>query len=312
MSRCRERGVALVMVLGMVALVSAWAATAIGEDWISLRRAENMALSTRAWMAAESGLELARIVLREDANDSQKDDLTEIWAQPTPPFDIDDGMISGSIVDANRYMNLNDLVNADGEVQDDMAAMLRRLFTLVGLSEGLVDALADWVDADNAPYGAHGAESFAYSDKPYGVKNAQLDRLEEVLLVDGFEAEMLDVLRNVVIVRPSKGITPININTAQGEVLMALADAISESDVEAILNQRDSSPFETVQSLTTQPQFSSWAPGLNVERLSVSSDAFIVRSQARFGRVLWGEEMMLGRKGSALSVVYRQRMGWNS
>jgi general secretion pathway protein K len=311
-NRRRERGVALVMVLGMVALVSAWAATALEEDWISLRQTENMALSTQAWMAAESGLELARVVLREDANDSQTDDLSELWAQPTLPFAVDAGAVTGTIVDANRYINLNDLVDANGEVQDDVAATVRRLFMLVGIPDSLVDALADWIDADDAPYGTHGAESSAYAGKPYGVKNAPLDRLEEVLLVDGFEAEMLDTLRNVVVVRPGNGTTPININTAQPDVLLALTDAITESDVDAIVEERQSSPYASVQALTTQPRFAAWAAGLNVARLSVVSDAFIVRAQARFGRVRWGEEMMLGRQGAALNVMYRQRMGWNS
>jgi len=312
MKESKQRGAALVIVLGMVALVSAWAATAIEEDWISLRQAENMTLSTQAWMAAESGLELARVVLREDANDSDTDDLSEIWAQPTPPFAVDEGAVTGAIMDANRYINLNDLVDANGEVQDDMVAILRRLFMLIDIPDSLADALADWIDADDAPYGAYGAESPAYADKSYDVKNAPLDRLEEVLLVDGFAADMLEALRGVAVVRPGNGITPVNINTAQAKVLMALTDAISQSDVDAILEERQSSPYASVQELTTQPRFAAWAAGLNVARLSVASDAFIVHAVARFGRVQWGEEMMLGRQGAATRVIYRQRMGWNS
>lgn len=57
---------------------------------------------------------------------------------------------------------------------------------------GLYGALVDWIDADDnqylAPLGAPGAERRAYgNDKPeYDIKNAPLDRLEELRLVRGF------------------------------------------------------------------------------------------------------------------------------
>ena len=130
--------------------------------------------------------------------------------------------------------------------------------------------------------------------------------------MEGFDTEMLDILRDVAVVRPSDGSTPININTAQPDVLLALSNNITQADVDIILEERQSSPYASVQALVTQPHFSAWAPALNVARLSVASDAFIVHSQARFGRVLWGEEMMLGRVNQKLSVIYRQRMGWNN
>lgn len=310
MVRKEERGVALVLVLGLLSLVSVWVITAAYEDWISLRQAENMDQSSRAWMAAESGLELARLALQEDAKKSQTDDLTEDWAQPTPAFPVDEGEVVVRIEDANRYLNLNDLVNPQGAMQPDRVAMAKRLFTILEIPPVLVDALVDWMDKDDLPSGPAGAESAAYADKPYGPKNMPLDRLEEIMLVAGFDADMVEELRSVVVVRESKGKTPININTAPREVLLSLSRKMTPALADAILMLRESKPFTSVGELTTQPQFAALAGELNAAGIAVKSDAFVVRSRARFGRVRWGEEMLLVRGTNTLNTVYRQRLGW--
>jgi len=103
-----ERGAALIIVLGLVAVISGWATTAAYEDMLSIRRAENMLVSSKAELACLSALALAEAVLKQDARDGTTDNLDEDWAQASVPFPIDDGLVTGSVVDANRYLNLND------------------------------------------------------------------------------------------------------------------------------------------------------------------------------------------------------------
>lgn len=299
---------ALVLVLGVLALISAWATASVREDDMSLHRMHNLQSSTRAMLAAESALELSRIVLREDAKANNIDSLEDDWAQPTPPFPVDEGTVSGKVIDANRYFNLNDLVGTQGKAQPEAVALARRLFRLLGLDPLLVDALVDWMDADDKPFGAGGAEDMAYLDRPYRVKNAPLDRIEEVLWIIGFDHEILNKLRTAAIVRPSRGITPININTAPKVVLQSLAPDIPQADVEQILMMREQNPFAQVAELTSQNQFAAWSGKVNIARLSTASDAFIVRVTARFDRTVWSEEVMLQRTGTSLTTVYRQRI----
>ena len=71
----RERGAALIIVLGLVAVISGWAATSTYEDMFYMRRAENMQMSTKAALACVSALELAKAALKDDANHSITDDL---------------------------------------------------------------------------------------------------------------------------------------------------------------------------------------------------------------------------------------------
>jgi len=291
-SQHHQRGAALIIVLGLVALISTWAVTAAYEDMLSLRRAENSQDEIRAEQASQSALILAAKILRDDAKDSQTDDLDESWAQETPPFSIDDGSVLGRIVDANRFINLNALVDGQGKVAPAVEKQVKALFRLLELDEGLVDALIDWMDADDRVHGAGGAEDSAYYDQDYHVKNARLDRWQELHLIHGFDAQVVNRLAAVAIVRdvPANGFFPVNINTAGAKVLMALMPDMTVADVEMFIAER---PFTSVaQALQNKP----WAAGVNQSYLSVASDIFMVRTEARFGRVVLREKSMLQRQ----------------
>ena len=72
----------------------------------------------------------------------------------------------------------------------------QRLLKKLKLPAGLLDALTDWIDSDDAPL-PEGAETAYYQalKTPYNAKNSNLDSLEELLLVRGFNAKTLDTLR---------------------------------------------------------------------------------------------------------------------
>jgi len=304
--REKERGVALVLVLGLVALVAVWAVESASEDWISLRRAENMQLASQSMLAAESGLELGRKILKED--DTGVDSLDEDWAQSMPSFPVDGGEVTATIADANRFFNLNDLVDGNGVSQAKAVMIAKRLFARLGLDPALVDALVDWMDRDSTSYGPGGAEDIAYMDKRWRVKNAPLDNLREVLLIKGFDRDVLNKLRYVAVARHHVGITSVNINTAVKDVLMSLADGIPEQNVDEMIAQRKDAPWHAVAEWSLQRPYSVWAGRINPARLGTVSDAFLIQSEARFGRVCWREEMLMGRSGKKLQVLARRKM----
>jgi len=304
----REEGVALVVVLGLVAMIGAWASQAAYEDMVSLRRAENMQDAMRAAQASHSAFAMARQVLRQDARESQQDDLDEGWALETPPFPLDNGMVSGRVMDANRFYNLNDLVDDQGKARPAEVVAAKRLFSLLELDSGLVDVLVDWMDADERPNGSAGAEDFAYYDRPYRVKNARLDRWSELRLLRGFDDMALVRLAAAAVIRAAptgSAVTPVNINTVERAVLLALFEKMTEVDAEALIAGR---PYTDVASATAnQP----WAAGVDAARLSVGSDAFMVRTEARFGRAVFREEYMLLRQAEKMTLLASERLAWN-
>ncbi len=301
-----QSGVALIMVLGMVAVIAAWASTAMYEDLISIRRIANIQEETRATMASESAYALTLLYLEEDQKLSGNlDTLEEDWAFELPPFPIDEGLIAVEIEDSNRFFNLNDLVNNQGAVQSKHVEQLQRLFSYVGLDRYLVEALVDWMDNDNIPYGAAGAEDSAYYDKDYKIKNTRLDNWSELKLIIGFDDNVLKKLATVATVRPAtnNGKTTININTAAPFVLMALFPKMNQNDEEIFFENR---PYQDINTINNQP----WKTGGDTSRLSVHSDAFMLRTHALFGKANVREEFLLSRNGSQIKLISRERRGW--
>ncbi len=302
-----EAGVALIMVLGMVAVIAAWASTAAYEDMISIRRIENMQNETRATMASESALPLVKIILKEEyliSNQPPIDSLDEDWAQELPPFPIDDGLIAAQIIDSNRYYNLNDLVDNNGNVQPKHVTEVKRLFDLLELDNTLVDALVDWMDKNDVPYGAGGAEDSAYYSKDYKIKNARLDNWSELKLIAGFTPKVLKKLETVATVFPSTGSSIVNINTTNPLVLRAIFPDMSKLDEQAFFEER---PYESVTTaISNQP----WRQGGDLSRLKVFSDTFMLRTHAMFGRANVREEYVLSRNGQTVTLLSRERLGW--
>ncbi len=299
----RQRGAAMIIVLGLVALISTWAIDALYADNIALRRAENTDNALRAELASQSALILASKILIDDQAESQNDDLDEIWAQQATPFPIDNGLVQASIIDANRFLNLNDLVDKNGKANIVFEKYVKRLFIQLELNEGLVDALIDWMDRDGQVHGSAGAEDASYSNQDYHIKNARLDSWDELLLVRGFDAKIKARLSAAASVHhvPPNGITRININTATAATLMALAADMSLSDAEILISER---PFESVQqALQNRP----WLASLNQAYLSVASDVFMVRTQASFGRANLRELSMLQRQSNKITMLSLQR-----
>lgn len=303
--RAGERGAALIIVLGLVAIVAGWAASAAYEDMLSLRRADNAQLSVRSELACLSALKLARLALEDDAKNSQADNLEEDWAMPATPFPLDDGLVMGQIEDSNRFFNLNDLVNNQGLADVYSVAQVKRLFTMLTLDTNLVDALVDWMDADNRPFGTGGIEKDGYYDRKYTIKNARLDRWNELRMVIGFDAKIVKALKNIVTVRPVyAGVkTLVNINTAQKPVLQMLFPLMTDADADALILAR---PYADLTEINSQ----SWVVGGDMTRLTVRSDMFFLHAEASFGHVNWKEDYLLERKTGRLNMVWRERIIW--
>jgi len=299
----RERGVALVIVLGLVALITVWAADAAYDDLIALRRAENLQQLVRASMANQSALALAVQVLSDDAAHSNRDDLEEAWAQAVPPLPLDEGTVEGRIVDANRYFDLNQLV-VKGKPQSDAIELLRTFFMRQGIDPGKVDALVDWLDPDSIPAGPGGAEDASYYERPYHVANAPMLRWNALRQVKGFEEARLRqaLARALTVVPPTGKPWKVNINTAPISVLMLLFPRMSKADAEAVVRGR---PYDNVQDAL---RGRSWADAAGKRRLSVRSDVFIVLTKAVFGRVELRERFVLYRDGQGIRLLLRERI----
>lgn len=299
MNNNAQRGVALVMVLLIVALATTIAAFMAQQQGFWQREMENGRDRAQARRIAEAGIDWARAVLADDKyvddkSGSPNDHAKEMWAMKLPAIPVEGGEVQGTIIDQQGLFNLNNLVRNGAASAPDLAR-LQRLLTALGLPQELGGALADWMDA-NSEASANGAEDEYYMNlaKPYRCANRQLSDIGELAWVKGFDASIIKRLGPFVSVLPESG-TAVNVNFAPAEVLMALLPGLTLQDARQQVTQIKTSPFRnTTDFLQQLPKSVTQEGNMN---LSVSSQYFMVTGYASQGDGASAAHALLRRSG---------------
>ncbi len=214
-----QKGVALITVLLIVAMLVAILGRLSFDNQLWLRQTSNAANSARVASLTRAAQLWIRTLLDQD--DPQVDAATEMWSRPLPPLPIPGGTLSGQIYDRQGRFNLNNLVAANGEPNEIELERFKRLLAVLDLNEDLAHAAVDWIDPNTKPFGTFGAEDAYYlaQDPPYLSANRPFHALAEVRLVRGFSLRTWQRLEPHVAAMPLA--TAINVNTASPEVIAA-------------------------------------------------------------------------------------------
>jgi general secretion pathway protein K len=239
--RKRQRGLALITAMLVVAIVATIAAYLNLGQQVWLRQVQNLFDRGQADNMRHAAFDWIVVLLKREAQNSQTDHLGEMWAKDLPPLPYEGGTISVKISDAQGLFNLNNLVNGDTPSNNDVD-VFKHLLEVLKLNPALADAVVDWIDTGTAVRSG-GAEDIEYlaSTRPYRTANQWFTSVEELRLVKGFDSKTVEILRAYVTALPATG-TPININTAQEEVLAALFN--NAAAVKPIVATRESKPLK--------------------------------------------------------------------
>ncbi|NUQ69901.1 MAG: general secretion pathway protein GspK [Chthonomonadales bacterium] len=201
-----ERAQALVPVVFVVMILTAFAVTLAGVARREMRAGAAELRSARMHMIARGALDYAAVRLQTVTGGG----LTAAQLSLPPDTDangwsqLGDGWYKIDIIDTGSRVNVN-TASADALVR------------VPGLSASpaTVAAIVDWRDADDTPTnldGAVGAELEYYNslNPPYAAKNAPFDTIEELLLVRGVTANLLFGARDA-----SGGLIPLAQNPIQ-------------------------------------------------------------------------------------------------
>ena len=258
-----QRGIALLTILVMVALATILAATIA-------KRQTNTAENTGYLMRQDQSLLYAKsaeaffseLLIQDSDNGGNIDHLQENWAKPMPAFPVEDGFISGRLLDESGKFNLNNLLKADGSVDDSARRWFEKLLQRVGLPAELSQAVIDWQDADDETTGAMGAESNYYQglDPSYLASNTRFHQVEELKLVRGFEGKNYDLIAPYVTALPEA--TKINMNTAAPLLLASIDPKLDVKSLEQELKakQAELAYFNSVEDLWKLNAFSGIEP----------------------------------------------------
>jgi general secretion pathway protein K len=289
-----QHGVALVMVLLIVAMATTIAAFMAQQQGFWQREMENGRDRAQARRIAEAGIDWARAVLADDASLNQVDSAKEMWALKLPAIPVEGGEVQGTLYDQQGLFNLNNLVR-NGVTSTDDLTRFQALLTALGLPQELGGALVDWMDADSVTV-ANGAEDEYYMNlaKPYRCANRPLSDIGELAWVKGFDTTIINRLQPFVSVLPESG-TPVNVNFAPPEVLMAMVPNLKLQDARQITTQIQATPFKTTTDFLQQlPKSAAQNNNMN---LSVSSQYFMVIGRATQGDGASSVRALLRRSG---------------
>jgi general secretion pathway protein K len=226
----RQRGVALVMAVLIMALATILATEVGFKGYLDQRRTMNAFSLDQSFEIALGGEAWASDVLRRDKMQSpDHDDFTEEWATPIPPIPLDDmGEFEGQLEDLQGRFNLNSLVTFDnsgvGIIDDNAVKRLARLLEVLELEPKWAGFIADWIDSDNNAGFPDGAEDPVYTNlsPPYRTANMPITRASELLAMPEFGAERYRKLAPFVTALPAG--TSINLCTASPELLDSLVE----------------------------------------------------------------------------------------
>lgn len=290
----RQRGVALITVLLVVALVSVVCTGLVLRQQLAIRSTGNQFLVRQAQYYAEGGELLAKAILQRDLREGDPrqplDHLGEPWANPKLNFPLDEGgELHLRIVDLSGRFNLNSLA-AGGEATQIAQQRLRRLLGQLQLPLDYAERLQDWLDQDQDSQGAGGAEDGQYLllQPPYRTGPGLIREVSELRLLLGMKEAEYRRLLPFVSALPLAA--ELNVNTASAPVLASLDDGIAPQAVEAVLAMQRQGGYRD--------------PGEAMQQLGVDASAQGLAVGSQYFQV--GSEASLGERRQVL-VSYLQR-----
>lgn len=319
----------LLIVLFFALLLSASTATFLKRATVDSILSRNRDFVARAEALARGGVEIGKTLLigdraREALNDgaARLDSGLDRWAMASTVLlsDYRGGTLHIAIEDEGTKLNLNSLFPAGSDVPlppetelfllaffermiDELPLQVRALYDARELTENLID----YVDADETRISG-GLEDDWYQSQspPYRAENRPLLSVDEIGLIEGFDAELLDRIRPYVSVYPFAGGLGVNPNTAPPHILKMIFyndgvdyRFIKDDDVFRMIDARSAGQvFCESQAREVCVPIGDFLPNAGSVHppLAYASDTFTIRSEARVGEVKRTVEAVVDRR----------------
>ncbi|MDX1588858.1 MAG: type II secretion system minor pseudopilin GspK [Oleiphilaceae bacterium] len=319
----QQSGVALMMVLLAFALAGIFTTGMMSRQSLMIQGTGNYLTQSEAQSLALGAEAFARQILWRDwqgdrESDAFVDDGNETWAANSVALPVERGAIEAQINDLQGRLNLNDLVDSQGQVNPVMAGRFGRLLEALDVRSVTVEAMIDWIDPDNDPTGPGGSEDGDYLlyDPPYRAADRPMTDLSELRLIDGMSREDYQRLLPHVAVLPMAG-QPLNVNMMTVPVIQSLHEDITTAAAESVAEARAEARFETVGDFLAREEFAGM--GLDEEGLTVRSFFFqsasrvtvadnVYRLVSTLHRDPEGELSVIARDAGQTGIITKERV----
>ncbi|OBU16029.1 general secretion pathway protein GspK [Photobacterium aquimaris] len=249
----KQRGVALIVVLLLVALMSLLAVQMTERLQLNFHRVQNQVEHQQGYWYSLGVEALAKQALKQSLKDSDTVNLTQAWAVGEQSYPLDGGaVISGNLTDKQTCFNLNAFRNikpkADNSQKPFLVTYLQNILTESGVDDYEAEVIADssweFVDNNTTVQSAYGAEDSSYESfqPPYVSANDWLADGSEFRAINGVSAKIYQQVKGLICALPTDDML-LNVNTItekQAVLLSALfAPSLSLDDAKKIIADRD-------------------------------------------------------------------------
>ncbi|MEX0731407.1 MAG: type II secretion system minor pseudopilin GspK [Aquisalimonadaceae bacterium] len=304
----RQRGVALITAMLVVAIATIMAVQLMGRQLYDIRRTQNILERDQSYsyaLAAEAWAREILIATRRDEDDAV-DHLNEPWAQPITPPAFEGVELAIQLEDLQGRLNINNLITLEGQDNEAEMARFQRLLEHLQMDGSLLPAVMDWLDLDVEERFPGGAEDDFYTrlETPYRPANQPMASISELRLIRDVDDQAYRQLAPVLTALPA--FTPINVNTASARALRTIADGLSEAEVQALIEAVPDEGYASVEEFLQAGVLA----GREVpeQGLSVGSNWFLLRVEVRLGRTALRTESVIyrGDAGNSRTILRRQ------
>ena len=318
----KQQGVALIIVLLIVAIVSVLATEMGGRLQLQIKRASNIKENNQAFWNAMGAEQYARKSIKQLIDENGKViHLQQPWNQEFV-YPIEGGGIQAQLVDMQSCFNLNALRETEtgpgGKETGSLIpiAVFKRLLGFVEPAipsyniDTLSGSLVDWLD-ENDNLSNLGAEDSEYESLqfPYVAANNYMVHKSELRLINGVEVPWLRELLKLVCVLPNDDLFSINVNTVSEEnaAVVAAAARLSLSDAKSLLASRGSDGYPTTAAFLNEPSVQ--VQNLNADEkkwFDVTTAHFILHTKTKYNDATFAMQTLFKVDSSKNVIVIRR------
>lgn len=302
--RSRQCGAAVLMALFVAALATMIITGLFYRQFVLLRTIENQQLTSQSRLLLRGALDWGRAILREDANRSQYDALSEPWSQPLAETRLDQlgetaslaalATIAGSMEDAQSRLNLRNLIE-NGQVVERELAALRRLVLLLQLPEQTADLIALRMAQALPPVpaaDATGGAGQAIRAQDEQTRPLPLMLPQDMAGITGIDPAAVGRLAPYIVVLDER--TAVNANTASPEVIAARVPELTLAEARTLVAERDRlSYFNNTGEVRTR--LGNKGALVTDSELSTASRFFFIRGEVKLDRAITRMEALVKR-----------------
>lgn len=254
-----QRGVALIVVLLLLAVMVSIAATMADRLFGQFKRATNQLNYQQAYWYSIGAEALAKAGIEQSYKDSDTINLSQPWAIEEQTYPLDFGTLTGRIVDRQACFNLNVFSSVTQEAGSDRVPFVVQVFQFLMeeleidnyQAEEVSQSLWEYVDTNNVQSSVSGVEDSYYESMSpsYLAANTMLADSTELRAVNQVSGDVMQKLSRYICAIPTKELR-LNVNTIhpeQAELLSAIFQPnVSTQQMRDILESRPYEGWESV------------------------------------------------------------------